>query len=342
MIQVSSLSAHRARSLINSGINGLLRALASLQQSTAQTPPVVDDVRSQICRICSALDGLLNRETDLADRVLPIYSCVTKALRLVYDLEPPEPIFPTTCSSVIKSFQVILGRLHQIALDEVARREREEKRRSKKPRSNSKAAKSSGPEHEQKCHARLAAMSKLMSTWFDTLDLAFDADNELYEGLAIALFDHIGSSMSLLVFMDPHDKDTGLVPVTGLLDVAHLEPESAIATAHLSSPYLVDIMKAVVRVGRKRELQLHSTTTSDETLLNRVEHRLQHTLLRGMFGDEDESFNNAFSRRDEVEDSDLSIEEELAEQEQDPSASFIGQVWELLGWDVLSRRLQAS
>ena len=275
-------------------------------------------------------------------------------LRRIRDLvNDQEDMFTSAISTTTRLFQTMLGCLHQIALDEVARREREEQRKSKKHKSNTKAVKTSGPDSEVLCKTNLAALMQMLSIFFAQLEHFHKSDRVLYECICSALLDHIGSSLSLLVFLDPQSEETGLKSVTGIVDVAHLEPESAISTARLSAPYLVRVLRTALgsaakddRGGKGQTQRVPGNTSIDRSshgaLQLRAEERLQHTLLRGIFGDEDERFPDALLRAEEM-DGDVHQETvEEAYEEQDSSDWFIGQVWELLGWDILSGTMPTS
>lgn len=336
--------------LTQAEIKNLLRAFIQLQQLANTNLSSPNKLPLQLSRLCNALGAVLIHEEELSSRTSPIYNCIIKSLRLMYDLHGPEDaIFKACCSNIVQFYQSLLGHFHQTALDEVARRERDEEQRSKKPKSNSKAIKSASPEAERQCKMRLQAQVKIISAVFLAVDPTNEADNVLCEGLIATLFDHIGSSLSLLVFIDPESSDQGIEPVTGLLDVAHIEPESAITTAELCAPYLISILRTALGVVRKSNTSTYSHASKQsnssltpfstkEALLRRVEVRLQHTLLRGVFGDDDAMFDQALPRAEEEGSQENEVIHDV-EQEADSTDWFIGQVWELLGWDVLSGRV---
>lgn len=311
--------------------------------------PSLNDLRVRHSRLCNALGGVLTQEGELAARTSPLYGCMFRSLRLIHELDGHDGgIFKTSCGNIVRLFQSLLGHFHHIALNEVARRELEEARRSKKPKSNSKATKSTAPEAERQCKIRLEALVKIISTMFLTIDTTKEADSLICGGLIAALFDHVGSSLSLMVFIDPGSNDAGLKPVRGVLDVAHIEAESAIATAELSGPYLISMLRTALGVARKSTIATRNYTShqskdtpdagpGQESLLHRVEERLQHTLLRGVFGDDDATFEHTLPRAEEEESGDQGIEHE--EQEANSTEWFVGQVWELLGWDILSGKV---
>ena len=298
-----------------------------------------------LMRLCRCIISFSGREGELVQRIRPVYACIMKALRLIYEIT----VLTTTvsaCSDVIKLFQTFLSRFYQIALDEVARREQEEQNKSRKPKSNSRVVKTTGKEDEQRCHGRLTALTQMMSLLFGSLDTSQRADGDVYEALVTTLFDHIGSELSILVFHDPELPEKGLAPVTGLLDTIHIPAETSIACAELCAPYLVRLLKAALAAARADQSQHVTASTGrkgcdgpigakEVSHVTRAEERLQHTLLRGIFGDDDGSFKHAFARRDETE-----VEVNRADEEEEQldlgPVDFVGQVWELLGWDILS------
>jgi hypothetical protein len=321
----------------------LLRRLLILQQLNTSERPSPDDLENGISRLCQSVSHLLEREEELVVRVRPIYACILTALRHTYNASNNNAFV-----HIVTVFQAILSRFYQTALDGVVRKEHDARQKSKEPNSNSRIVKGSGKEDKQRCYLRLAALTELMTLLFNSLNTSMEADNELYEALASALFDHIGSEVSLLIFADSQLDGTGLAPVTGLVDTAHIEPTSAIASAELSAPYLVKLLKsALSAIPRSRQVaeediprhKLHKTAarSHQQPLLSRVEERLQHTLLRGIFGDDDPSFAHAFPRIEEKQAGPKEAGEEQEDQDQSNPAGFIGQVWELLGWDILSR-----
>nr|KAK5447204.1 hypothetical protein LTR18_002783 [Exophiala xenobiotica] len=182
------------------------------------------------------------------------------------------------------------------------------------------------------------------------LNLSRDAHCEVLEGILCALLDHIGSVLSLLVFSDSSGKAEGVVgilPPTGLIDAAHEDLESAVESAKLEGPYLICILRKAMEFLQsntnsmsERGLLLFSPrkATGDRNLRQSIEETLQNTLLRGVFGDDDDTFHNSLRRRE------INVEPDLNKlmQEITPDATssewFIGQLWEHLEWSILSGR----
>lgn len=240
--------------------------------------------------------------------------------------------FNKSCSRVVQVFQTALNVFHQTAVTRIAEREEEQKR--KKHKSNSKVTKSTSAENEQNCKDLLHSLTKIMSNMFRRIDIDQHSHHWLYEGLASIILDYIGSTISYIVFFDPETAEEGLAPVEGLADYAGLDPGRVIATAELAAPYLMAVLRVTLeRVRTNTPEPKKETDKMQHKLLHNIEQRLQHTLMRGIFGDDDEKFDNAFWRAEEV---DPPVEHE--EVEENESEQFVGQVWELLGWDILAGR----
>lgn len=249
-------------------------------------------------------------------------------------------------TEVVKVFQAFLGRLHKFALDECARREHET--RSKKQ--------AVGPTSEEDI-TKAREITRTLLKMFTAIDVTKNAHCRLLEGYLCALLDHVGSSLSLLVFADSTGsrkrQQRGILPPSGLLDSAHLQIESAKSAATLEGPYVCFILRKgleflLENADRMSEESLAKFTlyVSDENgaatennLRHRIEKTLQSTLLRGAFGDDDDMFSNSL-RRDDDDEEEVSLEPMMKarnSKEEEPSAEwFIGELWETLGWDILS------
>jgi hypothetical protein len=264
-----------------------------------------------------------------------------------HDLQVPHLIH-----GIVGIFQALLGRLHRHVLDELTRQEVEEATRKRKPKSNMKVSK--GSEHDKRVFTESASMLvRLLRELMTTPDLAKPIHCQLFKALFTVLLDHIGSTLATLIFADPEQtKHQGMVadPI-GLEHVSHLDVDAALAAAALEAPYLIALLKSILDYLHKnekkiplrsRELLTGSREAIDNTLLHeRVQKRLQDTLLRGIFGDDDDSFREAFTR-DPSPETRIQVDEAIKEaaEEEDKGQWFIGQIWEILGWDMLSRKME--
>lgn len=185
----------------------------------------------------------------------------------------------------------------------------------------------------------MTALTKTMATMITSLGQPLTAHTALFEALMSVLLDHIGSTLSLLVFTDTGYEGEGILPPAGITDTAHIDRESASATAKLAGPYLINILRTAIQtIHKQHHTSKHRPNKNDRKIpLHWVEERLQNTLLRGVFGDDTETIANAFRRADEVDEQQLQQDIEDASQEVD-SEWFIGELWELVGWDVLPGR----
>jgi len=291
---------------------------------------------------------------------------VCTAFRRVYPtvlqgLETVEPqssdgkdLYVPGLSGVVKVFQAFLGRLHKFALDEFVRREHEvtSKRRGSGFR----------PEETQKMFSQghsptsvenldtAKDLIRVLVGMITALDVSKDAHCQLLEGYLCAILDHIGSSLSLLVFADSdpsRKKQAGLLPPTGILDMVQPNVDSATGSATIEGPYVVFILRKGVDFLLANAARIPETSLPNfaldrsdgkppggsQGLRRKIEETLQNTLLRGAFGDDDDTFCNSLRRDgEEAEEADLNKMVENIGQKEDCAEWFIGEVWEYLGW----------
>ncbi|KIY03776.1 uncharacterized protein Z520_00467 [Fonsecaea multimorphosa CBS 102226] len=290
---------------------------------------------------------------DLCVAFRNVYPSILKALECIKPLtgEDGEEYYPAH-PDLVRAFQAFLGQLHKLALDEYTRQEQEVKsKRRGSAHTHESFALSSEP-----AVAEAKEIVRTLMKMIKVLDVANDAHCELLEGYLCTLLDHVGSSLSLLVFADltgASKKGPGLLAPQGLLDVAHLDAKSATGTATIEGPYIIWILRKSVEfllantkhMSEKSQLifTLQQSNSKEiaqgKSLRRRIEETLQNTLLRGVFGDDDDTFDNSLRREEEEEeDVDLTkLVEGIREKECSPEW-FIGEVWAHLGWDILSGR----
>jgi hypothetical protein len=250
---------------------------------------------------------------------------------------------------VVRLFKSILGRLHNFAQSDVARRE---DGATLRPRAQGCKAEMDGTgpliatEEESSCKIITKTLIKMILL----LNLSRDAHCEVLEGILCALLDHIGSVLSLLVFSDSSGKAegvAGILPPTGLVDAAHEDLELAVESAKLEGPYLICILRKAMEFLQsntksmsERGLLLFSPrkATGDRNLRLSIEETLQNTLLRGVFGDDDDTFQSSLRRSERNVEPDLNKLMQEITPDATSSEWFIGQLWEHLGWSILSGR----
>ncbi|EXJ55762.1 hypothetical protein A1O7_08692 [Cladophialophora yegresii CBS 114405] len=263
-------------------------------------------------------------------------------------------------SDVVKVFQSFLGRLHKFALDEYARRELERTSKRKgsrfRPQESQEGLDQAHLSTSQEDPAVAKELVRVMVRMMTALDTTKSVHCQLLEGCLCAILDHCGSTLSLLVFADSDKPDTkrkGILQVTGFSEKPERNAQSAIGAAAVEGPYVIFVLRkgtefllANTKSMPEKSL-LHFTsvpfrgddTGGDGDLRRRIEETLQNTLLRGVFGDDDETFSNSLQRDEEEEqEADLMKMTETTKQKADSAEWFIGELWEHLGWNILSGR----
>ncbi len=276
-----------------------------------------------------------------------VYPSIMRGLEVIQPQNKDNgELFYPTISSVIRLFEALLGRLHQAALDLCVR----EGAAPLRERTRSRAKGKGNSPTQGQSHGSFKKLSAVLIKMITTLDPSHDAHCELLEGMLCALLDHIGLALSLLVFSDPNtpsEPQNGILPPQGLTHTAHSDIETAIRAVTMEAPYLICILRQAMDFLHRstpamsaRSLTLFSlpdrNSTTGKDVRRLIEEALQRTLLRAAFGDEDQAFSAALRRgRDESEDN---LGQMLAalRPEEKSAEWFIGEVWEHLGWDILS------
>jgi hypothetical protein len=239
-------------------------------------------------------------------------------------------------------FQQVLGQLHADRIEEVETQSKTQAPKAKTKGQGARAAKS-----EQLCQQ----LAKLLTEMIDSLDLSNIGQCRLVEGLICSFFDHLGSLLSLIVFADNESASVGsallgILPPQGLLDTVALDRTIALKTVHLEAPYLVYLLKRTMlflnaHVGAPTSTMSHLFSLArpdirDGAYLQRIKEKLQNTLLRAVFGEKDKTFRNGLRRANSVEDVELQAISGLLQSDEKSPDWFVSEVWEHLGWEILS------
>lgn len=276
--------------------------------------------------------------------------CFSDVLRVLGKLpeEGGVGITQEAVTTTVLLFQSLLSHLHTVAVTELESTIKEKKSigrtRSDFPKPR--------PLSVSDIHGIGIALTKAAIHVFEGVDLSQPSHSKILEGITCIFLDHLGSSLSLVVFADldvgPKPDKThkfGLLPPNGLLHTSDLDNDSAVKTARQEACYLVAILRQLMLCIERQRISLgfesfsifgpmHTAGTADSDLITRVRKRLQDTLLRGIFGDDDELFKDALSRP--VENT-TNMEADIGNQtREDPEEWFIGEVWSLLGWSTLT------
>ena len=299
---------------------------------------------------CVYVNKLVLVPEELAPRVLAICRCLYTTLQKCSDAQLDEAIVKQVCGRIVRIFETALYELHQVAITEVnSQEEKETSKRKKKHKPNSRAVKSSAAADAEKSRLRRESLVQIMAKMVSLVNLKDPSHMMLYEGLTSCLLNYVGSTLSFIVFADPQDAGVGLCPVSGLSDVSGLDPKLAVAVVELNAPHLVKLLRIVLSKvhglakvakgdAKKRKAAVSCSEPVLESLVQQIERRLQNTLLRGIFGNDDEKFQDAFWSPEDVEEVELG---DVPEEGEDTSKSewFIAQVWEMLGWDILAGKM---
>ncbi|KIW33757.1 uncharacterized protein PV07_00581 [Cladophialophora immunda] len=342
-------------------LHGFISLRHTLRLEEPNQKALVYAIRAAVVPVSRMLQNGLEQEDrsikDLCAAFRNVYPSILKALQCIQPQmgQDGEQYYPAL-SDLTKVSQAFLARLHQLALDEYNRQEQEAKpKRRRAAPGHETLDRGFAPTSEQAIAEAKEVVQALVKI-ITMLDVSCDAHCELLEGYLCVILDHVGSCLSLLVFTDltgTSKKQTGLLAPRGLLDARHLDAKSATGIVVIEGPYLIWILRRAVEfllantkhMSEKSQLlfALQQSDSEDvargKSLRRRIEETLQNTLLRGAFGDEDETFYNSL-RRDEGDEGEADLTkmvEEIREKECSPDW-FIGEVWEHLGWDILSGR----
>ncbi|KAK4946738.1 hypothetical protein LTR10_014240 [Elasticomyces elasticus] len=342
----------------------ILRGFFALRHSLQLEKPGRDNMLSAVKAITSGLckdfqlahgnvgDDMAGPGSCSVDELLgtteQVYPSILQALQHTAPEkgEGGHVLFPGVLD-VVKLFESILVCLHKSAVAEYVGCGSEPKSKDPAARPKTEADKLTAPIGILCGSTDGRALGCTLIKLMTTLDLSHNAHCELLEGFLCALLDHVGSSLSQVVFSDSKSRDAGILPPKGLLDDAGTDSQRAVDVVKVEGPYLVcilrqalDFLHANAEKMSEQGMLLFSLreATKDETLRHLIEATLQNTLLRGVFGDDDGTFYDALRRRKGILNHDL--DKMLADLalEEDSVDWFIGQLWEQLGWDILSRK----
>lgn len=288
---------------------------------------------------------------DLCTVVENVYPTILRGLRVVQSeaIEDEIEVFPGLMN-VVRLFQAFLGRLHKSALGESIRRNTKARGEITAQLLDAAATKTKVPVAaiDDVKHGKI--ISLILVKMARMLDVSQEVHCRLLEGFLCVLLDHVGSLLSLLVFNDPEsaqEDNTGVLPPTEMVDVAHVDSQAVIEAAKIEGPYTVFVLRKILEffsTNTKQMSQKSLSLFSRESLHMRkgedsqqmIMRTLQNTLLRGIFGDDDDTFRNSLRREEDEGDVDLRKVVNDMKQCENTTHWFIGQIWEHLGWDVLS------
>ena len=248
-------------------------------------------------------------------------------------------------AELVHFVQCVLGQIHAISIQEASRKKPET---NKKPRTRSRNLPIDNGYANECARAVCKRLTTVLLAILRQPNISCSSNAQVCEGIICAFLDHLGSSLSLVVFADLEQRSgagqLGVCPPTGLEDADDLDTELSMKAAAFEAPFLVTVLKQIMSCIKDNSWNVGVMVENDGPsvqgaagFMRRVRTRLQNTLLRGVFGDNDETFKDALRRADSVDTAEISERPETSKMEEMTCEWFIGQVWTHLGWEVLSQ-----
>ena len=338
-------------------------ALFALREALKSNKPDRKELRNGTRRFCEVVSGMLSSMTakhcrpgrakratqeaqkagdDISRAATALRTCLSTLLQTVDKLPVPDADY--ACSDLAQLFQGILGHVHTLVANEIEMSSDIGIPALQNSSESAKHVKVLNSDIQQASRA----MTSIASLFFAMLDTSRPSHYKLFEAFSCIFLDHLGSSLSLVVFSTPTPKKSnhlGILTPRGLLDTSDEDPQEAIRIAEHESEHLVLILRHVMRSLNRAKVSIgpgsttmlghrDNSTVEGKSFESRIIKRLQATLLRAVFGDEDQAFSEAFQR------SDLQNTEVVGGQPQNhgrlDQRGFLGEVWDILGWHMLS------
>lgn len=271
----------------------------------------------------------------LADRFSIFYQSLLLAVE-----NAPTPDDSATCRAhIVRLCEHLLVQIHEAARCETLRVEEEETQLLKIPKSNwrlTKTTKAAFEERREDHNRKLKALTSMISQAFRNLDVSLATHRLLLEWLIYDLLEHVSKTLALMVFGSSRS-ETNLTKLPLPQEFIHAtaqDQEREIRTAQLKGWCLVAGLKAATDM-----VNIAADYADARGTLSDLQGRLQDILLFSVFGDDVDTFKHAMKNASLAKkDVDAGIEEILTEDadERQKQTWYVGQVWQILGWDTLT------
>lgn len=256
-------------------------------------------------------------------------------------------------------FKMTLGHLHQYTLSKVKGELTREKPPNRKARHNTRAktAKSAIPMAASLSVEEprvLNYFSRLLTSMILSLDPSKDEQNNVLDGFMCSILEDVGKTLSIFIFRDLYSNpdlrlDSANLPTPVPLAGKHIDEVGMAAierAAECESNLLVWILERAMALIRQHDERASvSSNVPPPTpkfspaagLFERSRIRLQNTLLKSVFGTDDQKFRDSLHPPEapEAKIADMPAEWPGACPGKDIGQWFSQEVWRLLGWDVL-------
>lgn len=259
--------------------------------------------------------------------MLQLTTTATKSdVQIDYDM-----ITPQLCPVI----QRLLGRLYQYCRDEAREMAQSTRRGRKSKKPNTKTTTSKVTQRttlfNHNCNTVATCLAYILNKSNDIQQL----NTDLFQALAMTFLEHLGSSLSFRLFVDPDttSRHSGILPPRGLLDAADIDQKIALQAAKLEAPHLVKILKALMQYKQYKHQKKKTVpdTENGKALNVGILKHLQESLLRGIFEKETEITLACIdlSPREYLND------KSLDDRNQEDLNWFLSQIWDILGWDII-------
>lgn len=274
-----------------------------------------------------------------------IWSILLSKLRSdTSSLEKADDSFAAVYSAICTVVETFLGRLHQYCLDEADRRMKLAKRNTKVRGRKTKAPLQNDSMKAELFKHNSGLIASALTHMLAIATTLQQRHQKLFEAIASIFLEHLGSAMSLHLFGDPDSSDDGqvLAPPRGVEDVFHIETKDALLTTQLEAPYLVSMLKGLMRSKVSRDDTSKPNNRPKDIQNNKINsvilHKLQSRLIRGIFGDDIEVSAASGGTGAQPPSVDSAESCEGSAQNTRDEDWFLSQVWGIIGWDILLNR----
>lgn len=300
-------------------------------------------IRSQLKQLAAPISKGKQRNMSHASTHIETEQALAKigsvlrcSIKAISRLDAQSDALPQAVHATITLFASFLDALHiavlPLARSSVSRHESAHGSLSKHP-PNTKRMKTGSAFDENIC----AFITTILVETVGTLDVTTKTHESLITGITCNVLDHIGTMLSTLTFggITRENKCVGMLLPSGLENQPSEQSKLERAAAMAEAPFLVFVLQELMGILKQPSL-LNCTQKSIQKgqTLPYLRTRLQNTLLRGIFGDEEDFINalqypKALPFKNMVAKPGSNLSDESPEW-------FIQRVWDLVGWDVLA------
>ncbi|OJD21119.1 hypothetical protein ACJ73_07545 [Blastomyces percursus] len=262
---------------------------------------------------------------------------------------------------IIQLFQQTLGHMHHYIISKVKEGISQGISAGKKGKQRSKTKMTkiqAGPLITSDEEVTLKLFSHFLASMVLSLNPVKPQENSLLEGFLFSILEHVGRTLCLFVFKELYSNsdlrlDPAKLPMPGNFDKEYPgKGEMAIAqrAAECEARHLIWILERAIAFTDQFErpsgamnrdwVSTEATLPkgpSSQGILQRAKTKLQNTLLKGIFGENEPKFRDSLTMPGKPSYSlpDVSSDRSFESTEMDPAEWFPQEVWRLVGWEVL-------